>query len=262
MRHPPPAHASWHHRFLTASARQRPHRGRVLAGVGAVAVAAVLLGGVAWQRSDNFHTVLEGRLYRSAQMDPTTLEGRIARHQLRSIINLRGPSRTAGWYREEREMAQRHGVRLCDLPLQSTSPLTPSEMRKLVRVLEECPKPALIHCQSGIDRTGLVAVIAVLLLGDVGAPQGALAELRLVYGHLPWRRSSVWTTNLVEAYGRWLAANGACHSRERFRAWARRGYAPEVLRGEDPERCHAERGGGSEPARPAIGRAGGVSEII
>jgi hypothetical protein len=226
-----------------------------------VAGLAILVVGtwVVWLESNNFHPILDGLLYRSGQLNPKALDDCIVRYDLRSIVNLRGPHPTERWYQDEQEVAHRHDVRVYDLTLISSSPPTTGEMRRLVRILLTCPKPALIHCQSGIDRSGLVAAVAVLLLGDVGSPGEALAELHLWYGHLPWRRSSVWTTNLVRSYERWLAASDVRHSRERFREWARRAYTPDVLQGEGPGGSDTERDSGREPARPESGRAEGVT---
>src|SRR5204862_1810761 len=106
--------------------------------------------------------------------------------RIRSVINLRGANPGQDWYDRECTAVRRQNLRLFDLPVDSGCP-TAAELKALLRVLEECPKPVLIHCQSGIDRSGIVAAICVLLLDERGSVEQARAHLGWRYGQMPWR---------------------------------------------------------------------------
>ncbi len=167
----------------------------------------------------NFHPVLAGRVYRSAQVSPGDLERYVARYGLRSIVNLRGANPGDDWYDGEREAAARMGVALFDLPIDSVSP-TPEEMRTLVRTLQGCPKPVCLHCNSGIDRTGIAAAVAVLLLDDGADPDAALDQFSLWYGHSPFGRNLVRQESFIRDYETWLRRAGLRHRAGVFADWA------------------------------------------
>jgi protein tyrosine/serine phosphatase len=167
---------------------------------------------------DNFHVVIAGCVYRSGQLGPESLEDWIADKGIRSVINLRGANPGDDWYEQECAVARRHGLRFYDLPVDSQCP-TPVELRQLLGVLEPCPKPVLIHCQSGIDRSGIVAAICVLLLDKSGSVAQAQAHLGWRYGHLPWSENLVVQERFLDGYQNWLRDHGQTHACGHFRDW-------------------------------------------
>jgi protein tyrosine/serine phosphatase len=167
---------------------------------------------------DNFHVVIHVCVYRSGQLSPESLEHCIAHKRIRSIINLRGPNPGDDWYDQECAVARRHGLRFYDLPVDSQCP-TPLELRQLLGVLEPCPKPVLIHCQSGIDRSGIVAAICVLLLDESGSVAQARSHLGWRYGHMPWCENTTVQEKFLDSYQTWLTEHGQAHARSRFRDW-------------------------------------------
>lgn len=167
---------------------------------------------------ENFHAVIPGCVYRSGQLSPVSLEDRTVRTGMRSIINLRGPNAGQDWYEQECAVARRLDLHFYDLPVDSQCP-TPLELRALREVLEQCPKPVLIHCQSGIDRSGIVAAICILLLDESGSLEQARTHLSWRYGHMPWRDNVRVQNRFLEDYQRWLAERGWAHDRSRFREW-------------------------------------------
>ena len=86
----------------------------------AVGVAAILLvGGAAlYQRYIrlNFHTIVAGQAYRSAQPTEGALKAWARRYGLKTIVNLRGPSK-GEFLKVERRAAREAGVRLIDIRL-------------------------------------------------------------------------------------------------------------------------------------------------
>jgi len=167
---------------------------------------------------ENLHSVIPGCVYRSGQLSPESLEDLAVQKSLRSIINLRGANPGQEWYEQERAVARRQGLRFYDLPVDSQCP-TAVELRELLRVLERCPKPLLIHCQSGIDRSGIVAAICILLLDESGSLEEARTHLGWRYGQMPWRENLAAQETFLQNYQSWLTEYGQSHSPGRFRDW-------------------------------------------
>jgi protein tyrosine/serine phosphatase len=208
-----------------------PERPRVRTRFGikryVLAISLLALANLACSLSENFHTVIDHKVYRSAQLGSESLESHIAREGVRSIVNLRGFNPGREWYQQECAVAMRNGVRHFDLPIDSDSPPTGQELADLVQVLKTCPKPVLLHCQSGIDRSGVAAAISVLLLDKEGTLDKALDQLSLRFGHLPWKANLARQYAFLQEYGSWLAARDWLHSPARFQQWlALLGSAP------------------------------------
>lgn len=155
-----------------------------------VVAASVLLAGAVFggyigylQLSGNFHTVVDGQLYRSAQLSPAQLERRVRADGIKTIINLRGESTDATWYNSEIATAQQLGVKHIDFKMSSGTVLTPERADELVAIMKAAPKPILIHCQSGADRTGLVSVIYSQQIAGINEDV-AERQLSVRYGHV------------------------------------------------------------------------------
>lgn len=70
-----------------------------------------------------------------------------------------------------------------DFPLSAIDEITVPRMNEIIRTLREAPKPVLIHCLAGSDRTGLVSALYCLTLkGET--PAQADRELSVWYGHI------------------------------------------------------------------------------
>ena len=106
------------------------------------------------------------------------------------MLNLRGLNRNTSWYDDEIETSESFHISHYDLKLSSGEELDDKQLQELVTILRECPKPLLIHCRDGADRTGLAAALYRydVLKQD---PEVAISELSLWYGHVPMLRSRV-----------------------------------------------------------------------
>ncbi len=81
-------------------AKRRLLMKKTLLGVALLAFAAIsalTLGPPLF--GENFRSVIPDRVYRSGQLSPEELDARIRRHELRSIVNLRGEKENRDWYR-------------------------------------------------------------------------------------------------------------------------------------------------------------------
>src|SRR5205085_9258034 len=128
----------------------------VVIGAGAEA-ARVLLG-------SNEHTVIPGKVYRSAQLGRQKLERVIAEKHIRTVVNLRGCCPDMDWYRADAAATHAAGASLEDLAFSAKRRPHPGEVARLIEVFDRTEYPVLLHCAAGADRTGLASAVALLLL--------------------------------------------------------------------------------------------------
>jgi protein tyrosine phosphatase (PTP) superfamily phosphohydrolase (DUF442 family) len=197
----------------------------VLAALAVLAVPPLgFLGWGAW--TDNLGAPVPGRVYRSGQMNAATLGRTVRDRKVKTVLNLRGVNPRAAWYRDERAATTAAGATQIDVSMSSCEWMSRAQMRTVVRVLETCERPLLIHCQWGSERTGLVSAFDTLL-----RPGATLDEARrqfsIRYLYLPVGDGTVMEEHLRQYEG-WLASRGWTHTPERFRLWARDGYRPGV----------------------------------
>lgn len=195
----------------------------------AALVAALVLSGPLHRYffDENLLEVVPGEVYRSAQPDGPETAAFIERLGLRSILNLRGERGRSAWLAEERAAAAAHGVEHHSVRL-SAKRMPPSpRLREIVEILDTAPRPLLFHCQGGVERSGLIGAVAVLLDGgDLAAARDQFSPSK---GFVPAiSRSEV--PRVLDDYERWLAERGESHSPDRFRAWVARDYHPYFYR--------------------------------
>lgn len=95
-------------------------------------------------------------LVRTNQPSPRQLEG-WAKRGIKTVINLRG-ERDEGYYWLEKAACERLGLTLIDAPLDSRDPPEKERVRRARDLFASIEYPVLIHCKSGADRAGLMAV--------------------------------------------------------------------------------------------------------
>ena len=133
----------------------------------------------------NIDTVEDDAVYRSGQLSGERLAQLIADRHLRTVINLRGSHPGARWYDDEVKASADANVLHIDLPMSATREPDPALLGQLIDALQTAPKPFLIHCESGSDRTGLAsALYRLLALGQ--PPEVAARQLSFNWGHFPW----------------------------------------------------------------------------
>jgi protein tyrosine/serine phosphatase len=132
----------------------------------------------------NFHSVLAGQLYRSAQPSAEQIAAWHERYGIATIINLRGPHPNEDWYRLERSAAREFGITMVDYPLTGKRDLTSAQIEELLAILSDVRPPVLIHCRNGADRSGLVSALYVAAVAH-GSEFYAELQLTPLYGHLP-----------------------------------------------------------------------------
>ncbi|MET0172805.1 MAG: tyrosine-protein phosphatase [Agrobacterium vaccinii] len=135
------------------------------------------------QLSGNSHEVIAGQLYRSSQLSDTQLADYVKANGIKAIINLRGANDGSSWYREEVAVAEQLGVQHVDFGMSAYKELGLGRVAQLIQIMRDAPKPILIHCKSGSDRTGLASAIYVNRVAGMDEDT-AEHQLSIRFGHL------------------------------------------------------------------------------
>lgn len=118
-------------------------------------------------------------------MNSAALAKVIQEHGIKSVLNLRGAASGEGWYDGEISTSRKYGVQHIDFPLSASRELSDADMDDLLDIIDRAPKPMLIHCKSGSDRTGLAGAL-YLYSEERRSAREAGRQLAVLYGHLPY----------------------------------------------------------------------------
>jgi protein tyrosine/serine phosphatase len=131
----------------------------------------------------NFHPVIAGELYRSSQPSASTIAQLQKQYGIRTIINLRGDNSGHRWYDAEIAQAKELDINHIDFRMSSRHELSQEQAAQLVQLMRDAPKPLLIHCQAGADRTGLATALYLAAIGK-SSERVAEAQMSIYYGHI------------------------------------------------------------------------------
>jgi len=140
------------------------------------------LTGIFTSKEDKFYATEEGKLYRSKQLTGQRCEHYITKYGIKTIVNLRKPDPEEKWYQDEIAAAQKHNVRHINLTLRVDALPTKEQVTTLLDIFKLAPRPILIHCRGGSDRTGLVSALWILEMKG-GTLKEALDQQTTKYGH-------------------------------------------------------------------------------
>lgn len=135
---------------------------------------------------ENFHMVEKNAFYRSAQLTPKRLGHYIEKHGIKTVINLRGENPHAQWWLDEQSVVQKNGVEYYNIPMSASRLTTKENLLTLLDTYDNAQLPILVHCYSGVDRTG--EATAIWVMEKMGkSKRKALAQLSLSHRHLAFK---------------------------------------------------------------------------
>lgn len=170
----------------------------LLFGTGGFLLALLALGAYVGLYTGNVRAVVDGRVYRSAQIvGPSlratmaarlghSLEEELVSHGVRTVVNLRGYSPNSRWYQAEVALCRRIGVEHRDVELSDHRLPPPERLQELFEIFEKESYPILIHCQAGADRSGLIGALYLIQYQQVPLAQAVASQLSWRYGHMPF----------------------------------------------------------------------------
>lgn len=161
------------------------------------------------------------RAWRSAQPAPHHIE-QFARDGIRTIVNLRNDHIGSAFLLEKQACAK-HGVTLVTFPMFSRDAPAKEQIFAARKLFETAEYPILMHCKSGADRAGLMAVLYRYI--HEGVPLDvARKELSLRYGHVRQADTGI----LDYFFDRYLADNA--RKPMPFFEWVETVYDPVELK--------------------------------
>jgi protein tyrosine/serine phosphatase len=168
----------------------------------------------------NLAPVLPGKVYRCNHPTPARLRRMTRRLGLRTLINLRGRTRS-GSDALSRETARELGLSFHDMAFESRGAPQRERILRLHDIFTSMQLPAVMHCKSGADRAGLAAGLIVLFAGGTAAE--ALRQLSPRFGHIKQAR-----TGILDAF--FLHFQQEAEGRKPFLDWVREDYDEAALK--------------------------------
>jgi len=172
----------------------------------------------------NLGTVQENRIYRSAQLTPEQMAKELDRHQIRTVLNLRGSNPDQPWFNQELKAALGHKTTHVSIPMASDQWLSRDQVETLLDVFDQAEYPMLVHCEFGAERTGLVSAILTLLRPGSTIEEG-LNQFSVRYMFLPIHDGRVMIGH-IRNYESWLKETAQSHEPALLRHWLLDVYVP------------------------------------
>jgi hypothetical protein len=173
----------------------------------------------------NFHWIVPAEAARSAQPYLGRWRAYLTGNRIAAIVNLRGPQPHWGWWRRETAICGKLGIRHFDVRISSRKLPGREILISLIDAFDAAPKPMMIKCSGGQDRTSFAAALYLLHRDGWNAfDAAALQYSRFPYLHFPktyqrWLRLFIDFARL-DAHGApladWLRTG---YDRDRLAAW-------------------------------------------
>jgi hypothetical protein len=174
------------------------------------------LPGALLSRIYNWHWIEPG-LARSAQSYGRHTTLLLRHHGIRALINLRGDNSGSPWYENERRSAEALDVVYLDVALSSKRLPERDSLIAVLDAVRDTPRPAVMKCSGGADRTGFVAGLVLL---DRHGP-AALASARQQTGFWPFLHRPKPHQRWIRAFFDFFSADAGSRS---LRNWLDTGY--------------------------------------
>ena len=134
----------------------------------------------------NFHWIVPDEAARAMQAWAGRLKPFLKKRGIRAIINLRGRNDDLNWWQKETREASELGIAHLDAMLDSRKLPTRAMLVTLIESFDTAPRPFLLKCSGGQDRTSFAAALYLIHRDGWGAKDVALAQFaRFPYLHFP-----------------------------------------------------------------------------
>jgi len=171
----------------------------------------------------NFHWVVPGEAARAMQAWAGGVGPFLKRRGIKAIINLRGRNADLSWWKHETAIAQAGGIAHLDAMLDSRKIATREMLARLIDCFDTAPRPFLLKCSGGQDRTGFAAALYIIHRDGWTAMAKARAQYaRFPYLHFP-KRHQRWLKAFLD-----FAADDA--KGLPVGEWIRTRYTPEAAK--------------------------------
>lgn len=137
---------------------------------------------------NNVYEVEKGALYRSQQLSEKELTHYIKKFDIKTLINLRGKDKRSLWVREK-NTADELGVLFFSLSMSAIYLTSKEDLLALLTIYHTAPRPMLVHCIGGADRTGEASALWVLEMRKKSKSE-AMEQLSIKYGHRKYKNSA------------------------------------------------------------------------
>lgn len=159
-----------------------------------------------------------GGMYRENQPSPERIAV-LAEDGIRTIVNLRGPS-PKGFYLLEKEACEAHDIALENYRMYSRDVHSKERLLGAKALFDRIEYPAVMHCKSGADRTGIMGVLyRHFRMGD--SIEEAMEQLSFKYLHVRHGK-----TGMLDFFFDDYLAYKAEHPDVSFEEWVRGPYDP------------------------------------
>jgi hypothetical protein len=170
----------------------------------------------------NFHWVVPGECARAAQAWAGGVGPFLEKRGIKALINLRGRNDDLSWWKNETAAAEARGIAHFDAMLDSRKLPTRTMLVDLVGAFDQAPRPFLLKCSGGQDRTSFAAALYLIHRGGWGAYDAAVAQYaRFPYLHFP-KQQQRWLRPFLD-FAR-EDSSGAS-----LAGWIANAYTPEKL---------------------------------
>lgn len=100
-----------------------------------------------------------GKFYRSGQLTSAELDKLIRQQGIRTVINLRGEHPGEKWFDDEFNLTETKQVQFISLDFELKQIPHRRTLINYLDAIANAPRPILIHCDNGVERTGEAAAI-------------------------------------------------------------------------------------------------------
>jgi protein tyrosine/serine phosphatase len=171
----------------------------------------------------NFHWVVPGECARAAQAWAGGVGPFLESRGIKALINLRGRNDDLSWWKNETGAVEARGIAHLDAMLDSRKLPTQPMLMRLIEAFDIAPRPFVLKCSGGQDRTSFAAALYLIHRGG----WAEMGEARAQYARFPY-------LHFPKKHQRWLKlfldfAAEDSHGVP-LAQWIRDRYTPERLK--------------------------------